>query len=105
MGIALKCLILGVAITHAIALAPNSDEIKKAFESFKVTYNKTYKTSLEESRGFKQFVNVFHFVDAHNKKFAREEVNFDCSINRFADLPPAELKKISNGTRLPPYEL
>lgn len=104
MRVALKFFVVGLAFAHALALAPVSDEIKQAFGRFKVQYNKTYKDSMDEARRFKNFVSVYNFVAAYNKRFENGEVQSDVTINRFADMFPAELRTISTGTIKPPYE-
>jgi len=70
----------------------------------KVKYNKTYKTALNVSRAFNQFVKVYRFVELHNKKFVDGTVDFETAVNHFADLTPSAISRFITGHQLPPYE-
>jgi C1A family cysteine protease len=104
MNVLLKCLLLGSVLAFASAFAPVLDDLKNAFEKFKVDHKKSYKSQAEEANRFNQFSSVYRYVKSHNQKFNNAEALFEVGINRLADLSLADRKKFSTGNQLPPYD-
>lgn len=101
---ALLCLLVLTAVVISTeALAPDSIE-KKAFDAFKLEYNKVYATPQDELQALKQFIKIYRFIKAHNKKFDDGLVDYSLAINRFADLSEEEVRKFTLGSLLPEYD-
>lgn len=103
MGALLYSLVIAAVVISTEALAPDSIE-KKAFDLFKIEYNKVYETPQDELQALKQFIKIYRFIEAHNKKFADGLVEYSVAINRFADLSKEEVRKITLGSFLPEYD-
>lgn len=71
---------------------------RKAFESWKKTYNKTYKTKDQENKAEKNFLKNAKEVDAHNK---REGETYKQSLNAESDMSYEEKVKKRTGLKVP----
>lgn len=70
---------------------------------FQNQYKKTYKTNTETLIAYENFMNNQRNVDEHNRLFDLDQVNFQLSLNRFADQPPGMLRNISTGFLSPTF--
>lgn len=75
------------------SLADASEENR--WKSFKLEFNKNYKSVDEEAKRFKIFRENFNEFEAHNRKYEAGEVSFKLGVNRDADLTYDEIENRS----------
>lgn len=82
---------------------------KSGFNQWKLQHNKTYKSSIEESVAFTNYITDKNAIEKHNARYDVGKETFRRALNKFSDWT-LEQKQGSlngftfNGTNLPPYE-
>lgn len=66
------------------------EEVLKAFEDFKIKYNRKYKDTSEAQVRFNNFVKTYNNVDKLNAQAKENGYDTKFGINKFADLSSAE---------------
>jgi len=74
--------------------APELDEMKNLFQTWKLQHSKQYQSLEEEAHRFGIFQENVAFINAHN---ADESKTFTLAVNKFADLTSEEFGAIYNG--------
>ncbi|EFO91800.1 hypothetical protein CRE_07792 [Caenorhabditis remanei] len=69
------------------------DNIYKAFEEFKVKYNRKYKNAAENQIRMQNFVKTYNKVDSLNKRSEEKGLTSQFGINKFSDLSSQEFKR------------
>ncbi|CAL2047698.1 unnamed protein product [Caenorhabditis brenneri] len=75
------------------------EEVLKAFEDFKIKYNRKYKDASEAQIRFNNFVKTYNNVEKLNAQAKENGYDTKFGINKFADLSTAEFN-----TRLSPVQ-
>ncbi|XP_014239947.1 protein CTLA-2-beta isoform X2 [Cimex lectularius] len=65
---------------------------EETWESWKVTYSKSYATPEEEAKRKEIWETTKKRVKEHNEKYEKGEVTFKMGVNQFADLEEQEWK-------------
>jgi len=82
-------IVLGL-VCAAMAIPANQN--LAAFDDFKTTFAKTYKSAAEEQMRFQIFTQNMDFINQHNAEFEAGQQTFSVGVNQFADLSKAEYK-------------
>jgi cathepsin L len=69
-------------------------QIKKEFELFKTTFERTYTNLFEEAERFMIFSKNFLHIERHNRRYDNGEVNYKLKLNEFSDKNSSELKHL-----------
>jgi len=87
MGTHYKIMKLVYASLVGFALA----DIQSEWQAWKSEHDQSYNAAEERSR-FNHWLNAKSFVKEHNEKFAKGEVKFTVSMNKFAAMPEEEFR-------------
>jgi len=92
--LALTACVVVYNIPKNTGVAPELDEVKTLFESWKGQHNKLYQTVEEEAYRYGIFQANLKFINEHN---ANKENTYTLAINHFADLTTEEFGAKYNG--------
>ncbi|XP_077486539.1 uncharacterized protein LOC144097780 [Amblyomma americanum] len=81
-----------VCFTATAALLANAADMDDLWISFKLKYNKTYASLLEDQQRKRAFVLNSWKIGKHNEKYARRQITYALAVNEFADMLPGEKK-------------
>ncbi|KAK8764196.1 hypothetical protein V5799_033195 [Amblyomma americanum] len=81
-----------VFFTATAALLANAADMDELWISFKLKYNKTYASLLEDQQRKRAFVLNSWKIAKHNEKYARRQITYALAVNEFADMLPGEKK-------------
>jgi hypothetical protein len=74
-------------VFFALLSSVTSAPIEKEWESFKIKFNKTYKSAEQEAERYKIFQENFEYIQKHNQN---ETNTFKLALYDSADKPDAE---------------
>ncbi|XP_014239946.1 protein CTLA-2-beta isoform X1 [Cimex lectularius] len=73
---------------------------EETWESWKVTYSKSYATPEEEAKRKEIWETTKKRVKEHNEKYEKGEVTFKMGVNQFADLLYCDILAMNGETRV-----
>ncbi|KAI4465798.1 cysteine protease family c1-related [Holotrichia oblita] len=75
------------------------DLVREQWETFKVSYNKTYTSEIEENFRMRIYMENTRIIAKHNRLYQNGMVSFSMKENKFADLLHYEFVQMMNGLR------
>ena len=85
MNFFILTIILGCYVAGTLSVCPDS-ALLKAWQDFKVTYNKVYPNPTVEQQRFLIFTSNYYFVQNFNAEADAGKYTFHVAINQFSDM-------------------
>ncbi|RZC38023.1 cathepsin L1 [Asbolus verrucosus] len=88
----MKVLAILAVVIYATAADLTDEAVSEKWNSFKVTYQKNYLNSKEESFRKQLFVKKLQHIEEHNEKFRQGLETYEIGVNKFTDMTTEEMK-------------
>ncbi|RZB45740.1 Peptidase C1 and/or Inhibitor I29 domain containing protein, partial [Asbolus verrucosus] len=92
--------VLTVAI-YATSASLTEEAVSEKWSSFKITYQKSYSNSKEESFRKQLFLEKLKHIEEHNERFRQGLVTYQIGVNKFADMTEEEKRPHAHGLTVP----